>query len=89
MLLTFLRHLFQLLQHMAAEAGRIIKRYFVDKAFPSLGIHYKAPKSILRGTRTAQVRSRAELGREGASGRFELDKGPVRTVACILCSLLS
>jgi hypothetical protein len=51
-----------------------------------LGIHYKAPISILRRIRTVQVRSRAELGKEGASGRVELDKGPVRTVAWILYS---
>lgn len=78
--------LFQLLWHMAAETGRVIKCYFVDKTFSSLGIYYKAPISVLRGTRTVQVRSRAEPGREGASGRLELDKGPVRTVAWILYS---
>lgn len=52
-----------------------------------MGIYYKAPISILRGARTVQVRSRADLGRrEGASGRYEVDKGPVRTAAWVLCS---
>lgn len=78
---------FSLPWYMAAETGSIIKWYFVDKTFLSLGIYYKAPISILRGARTVQVRSRADLGRrEGASGRFEVDKGPVRTVAWVLCS---
>lgn len=63
-LLTFLRHLFQQLWHMVAETGGVIKCYFVHKTVSSLGIYYKAPVSILRGTRTVQVRSRDELGRE-------------------------
>lgn len=55
MLLTFLRHLFQRLWHMVAETGRIIKCYFVHKTVSSLGIYYKAPISILRGTRTSKL----------------------------------